>query len=85
MSENTTEDTPLGIDNPPAEDQAPKRAEPAAMFDAPKDAPDELATGYAVYNRTLGRFVGGVQDKRPSKADASKAVPKGHTAAVVRV
>lgn len=63
----------------------PEQPEPAAMFDAPEDVSEELATGYAVYNRTLGRFVGSVSDKRPTKTDARKAVPEGHTAAVVRV
>lgn len=52
---------------------------------APEDAPDESATGYAVYDRTLRRYVGGVTTDKPSASDARKLVGKGHTAAVVRV
>jgi hypothetical protein len=34
--------------------------------------------GFAVYNLTLGRYVGGVQATKPTKADAGKLVPEGH-------
>lgn len=56
------------------------------LHQAPADADDDRATGYAVYNRTLGQFVGPVF--RPDKPSASKAkslAPKGHTTAIVRV
>lgn len=52
---------------------------------APKDAPEDTATGFAVYDRTLARFVGPVHTDRPSRSDADKAVAEGHVAAVVRV
>lgn len=70
MSENTTEDT-----------QAPDDG----LAKVPADAPESSATGYAVYDRTLGQFVGSVTRDKPSQAKADKAVRKGHTAAVVRV
>ena len=47
MSENTTEAT-----------EAP---EDAHLAKAPEDAPTSSAVGYAVYDRTLGQFVGSVQ------------------------
>lgn len=62
-----------------------KRAGVGPLFDAPKDRDDDTATGYAVYDRTLGRFVGSVADKRPTDSDAKGMVPKGHVHAVVRV
>lgn len=65
--------------------EAPERATTAAMFDAPADAAEAVATGYKVYNRTLGRYVGPTTDTKPSNADARKAVPEGHVSAVVRV
>lgn len=68
MSENTPEAT----------------EEEGVLFDAPKDAPEESATGYAVYDRTLGQYVG------PKATDKSKAKPhgdriKGHRYTTVRV
>lgn len=71
MSENTTESS--------------EPVSAAAPFDAPKDHADDGATGYAVYDRTLGRYVGGVTTDKPSKRDADKLVGDGHVAAVVRV
>jgi hypothetical protein len=53
------------------------------LHEPPADVPEDAATGYAVYNRTLGQFVQGVHADKPR--DASKRVPKGHAAAVVRV
>lgn len=65
----------------------PEPAEPAddGLVPAPEDVPEGIATGYSVYNRTLGQYVPGVHGKKPTKADAGKRVPEGHTAAVVRV
>lgn len=57
----------------------------AELAPAPEDTSDELATGYAVYDRTLARYVTGVTKDKPSKSAADKAVGKGHTAAIVRV
>ena len=34
--------------------------------------------GYAVYNTTLGRYVGGVTADKPSAKDAKALVPEGH-------
>ncbi len=51
--------------------------------DAPDDAPDATATGWAVYDRTLGRFVTGVTPDKPTKP--ADAVSKGHAYKVVRV
>lgn len=80
MTEQTPEPTELEGQNPDTPE------EPDAPFDAPADrSDDDGATGYAVYNRTLGRFVGPVTDKRPSAAVAKRAVPDGHVHAVVRV
>lgn len=56
----------------------------APAFDAPDDAPDSVARGYAVYDRDLGRYVTGVTADKPSSADA-KAAAKGHRYAIVRV
>jgi hypothetical protein len=69
--------------------EGPEPSQPATseagLFDAPKDVSEDIATGYAVYDRTLGRYFGPVSEKKPSKTDAGKQVAKGHTAAVVRV
>lgn len=55
------------------------------LFDAP-EASEVAATGYAIYDRTLGQYVGPVhRDKAPTAEDARSAVPKGHKAVVVRV
>lgn len=55
-----------------------------AQFDAPKDAPTKDATGYAVYDRTLGQFVGSVTKGKPSDDDAQALAPRS-TVATVRV
>ena len=65
--------------------QAPEAPEDDHLAAAPKDAPEGEATGYAVYDRTLGQFVGSVSKDKPSQAKADKVVREGHTAAVVRV
>lgn len=55
------------------------------LVDAPADVDDNVATGYAVYDRTLGRYVGGVSTDKPSAAAARKLVGEGHQHKVVRV
>lgn len=55
------------------------------LMPAPKDVAEDVATGYAVYDTSEGRFVGGVTSDKPSAAEARKAVRKGHTHAIVRV
>jgi len=75
MTDTTTE--------APAE-EAPK-ATPAPMFDAPKDTPEADATGYAVYDRSIGQYVTAVTKDKPSSTDARKAVREGHSYKVVRV
>lgn len=67
------------------DDQTPK-ASRAGVADVPDDAPEETATGHALYNRTLGQYVGPVvhgEDK--PKREAFPDVPKGHRAVIVRV
>lgn len=57
-----------------------------AQFDAPADVPEERATGHAIYDRTLGQFVGEVhRGKKPTDAQVKEAVAEGHVSAVVRV
>lgn len=92
MSEQPTIEptTPEQPEQPEQPETPPAPPEPApepedTLTPAPEDAPDDVATGYAVYDRTLARYVGPVTSKRPSKGDAAKLVGKGHTAAVVRV
>lgn len=85
MSENSPQDT---LDGPSAEDtteadRATARPAPPEPFDAPKDVDERFATGYAVYDRTLGRYVGGVTKDKPSKP--REAVAEGHAYKVVRV
>lgn len=65
--------------------EAPEAPQEDTLAKAPKDAPEGSSTGYAVYDRTLGQFVGSVTREKPSQAKADKVVRKGHTAAVVRV
>lgn len=57
-----------------------------AQFDAPKDAGSKEATGYAVYDRTLGQFVGPVVQgtTKITQEDAQARAPRS-TVAVVRV
>lgn len=78
MTEQTPETTPEVTTETPAP------AEPE-VAPAPKDAAEDVATGYAVYDRTLARYVGGVTTDKPSKSDAAKLVAKGHRHAIVRV
>lgn len=78
MTENATADTTEGTTEPQDDGLRPPQ------FDAPKDAPEATSTGYAVYDRTLGRFVGSVVGSKPSARKAQEAAP-GHTVAVVRV
>lgn len=78
MTENTAENTPPAAD-PVPDDQ------PTLLADAPKDADEKVATGYAVYDRTLGRYVGPVTKDKPSATEARKTAAKGHTVKVVRV
>jgi hypothetical protein len=57
-----------------------------AQFDAPADVPEDRATGHAIYDRTLGQFVGEVyRPKAPTDDQVKAAVAKGHVSAVVRV
>lgn len=67
-----------------SETTSERGAQTAPMFDAPEDASDELARGYAVYDRELGRYVTGVTKDKPTTSDAKDAA-KGHKHAIVRV
>lgn len=54
----------------------------------PKTKSKDTGTGsgrFAVYNETLTQYVGPVVDKKPTQAEASKLVPKGHKATVREV
>lgn len=59
---------------PETETEAPERPQ------APADADDAVAKGYAVYDTQLRRYVGGVYglDDKPSAAAARKLAPNGH-------
>lgn len=52
---------------------------------APEDVPEDRATGYAVYDTQLQRYVTGVYglDAKPTDDAARKLAPNGHR--VVRV
>lgn len=53
---------------------------------APEDRPEKDATGYAVFNTTLGQFTGPVhRDGKPSQEDAKALLPAGHKFKIVRV
>lgn len=87
MSEQTPEQDPqlddqLGDDTTPEAQPEPEPAGP--MFALPEDAADDVATGYAVYDQQLGRFVGGVTKSKPSKAEARK-LAQDHDHGIVRV
>lgn len=89
--QNTTDQPPQGGAGDPDPTPTPTapRSTPSTsgpdLVDAPADADSDVASGYAVYDRTIGQYVGGVTSDKPTKGDAGKLVPKGHTAAVVRV
>lgn len=52
---------------------------------APANVDDDRATGYAVYDETLQRFVSGVQEKKADADKLAKNGPKGHTLKVRKV
>lgn len=58
---------------------------PAEVIPAPKDVSEADATGYAVFNTTIGQYVSPVTKGKPSAAEARKFLPKGHTHKIVRV
>lgn len=74
--------TPV-VDTLSAEDRADITPGPPEPYAAPKDADESVATGYAVYDRTLGRYVTGVTVDKPGKP--ASAVAEGHSYKVVRV
>lgn len=80
-TDEPTEPTPSG----PTEAERAEAVATRPLQDAPEDIGADAATGYAVFNRTLGQYVPGVDRDKPSKSQADKRVPEGHTAAVVRV
>lgn len=67
---------------PEAEDERQPGA--GVLFRAPKDAEDDIATGYAVYDRVLGRYVGPVTEDKPAQS-AIKSLVGRHPHKVVRV
>jgi hypothetical protein len=55
------------------------------MTDDTPDTNDDTATEtgtWAVYDLTLERFVDGLHTKKPTKKQASEAVPEGHDSEV---
>lgn len=80
-TDEPTEPTPSG----PTEAERAEAVAERPLHDAPDDIDSDVATGYAVFNRTLGQYAPGVERDKPSKSQADKRVPEGHTAAVVRV
>lgn len=69
-------------------DEQTKTADPDAQLAAvPDDVKAADSTGYAVYDRTVGQYVGPVKHGRdkPTEAEIAAAVPEGHEHAVVRV
>jgi hypothetical protein len=90
MTEQNPEQLPEQHDVPADDAPLPEPAEDTddegrPIHPAPEDAADAEATGYAVYDRTLGQYVPGVEAKKPTSSQATKRVPEGHTAAIVRV
>ena len=67
------------------ENTAEQPTDSPQLFDAPDDVAETEATGWAVYDRTLGRFVGGKLTDKPTSSAASKLVDEGHSTKVVRV
>lgn len=65
------------------EDNDTKPAQAPELYDAPEGA--EGTGRYAVYDRVLGRYVGGVTDAKPTTTEANKLVHGGKYAAVVEV
>lgn len=72
-------------DNPPVEQvEQPQQLDVRDVFPAPADIDEDRATGWAVYDHQLARFVGGVTADRPD-AKARKAAAGDHPTSVVRV
>lgn len=69
----------------PVEAEDPKDG--GAVVEPPEDTPEDASVGYAVYDTTVGQFVGAVKrgGSKPSQAEVKRVVPKGHAHAVVRV
>lgn len=53
-------------------------------FDAPEDVAEDDSKGYAVYDRTIGQYVGPVAATK-AKAESAATKTKGHRHATVRV
>lgn len=81
----TDQDTGQGPEAPSTDPAPAKRSKGVGEpVPAPKDAPEETRTGYAVYDRTLGRYVSEVTPGKPSAKDA-RAAAKGHPHTIVAV
>lgn len=78
MTEQTPEQTP-----PPPEDTTPSEATPEGTDYKPKVPEGNEGTGrYAVYDKTLERYVGDVTDTKPSAKDAKARTFDGKYAIV---
>lgn len=67
------------------ETEATEATEEDLLFEVP-EVPEDARTGrYAIYNRTLGQYVGGTDTKKPTASDVKKALPADHVGAVVNV
>lgn len=74
MTENTTNQV-QGV--PPEDDPGPEHVEPTVKpFDVPAGAKAETGR-YSAYDKTYGKYVGGVHDTKAKAREAAKA--KGST------
>lgn len=85
MQQPTSTDdlTPEPVTELTEDERAAMRPGKPEPVEAPDDVDEDTATGYAVYDRTLARFVTPVTTDKPSSP--AKAVAKGHSYKVVRV
>lgn len=79
----TTEPATLPV-APPAPG-APSTAVTVPAVVVPKDADESVATGYAVYDKSLGQFVSGVVDTKAAADKLRKDGASGHELVTRRV
>lgn len=87
MTDQTPETTDPQLGDDEGTGDTPQAPQPAAvpeLPEAPEDTPEDAATGYAVYDRVLARYVGAVTKSKPSRAEAKK-LAGGHEHSIVRV
>lgn len=79
-----TPETPGPVNPQPTADPGLPSGDPELLADPPADVDSDTATGWAVYDRRLARFVGGVTADKPGKRAAAE-LAGGRPHAVVRV